>query len=111
MKLNLLGIVAVVVAIGFSSFTAKKTTSFYLTYKGTGFTEKAIASFDQTTTPQSHITGTGKLNWLKVEAASAGGPTSSEFIDEFENRDISPATPNNLLSDEVDVTGVLDVKQ
>lgn len=111
MKKNLLALSAVILAIVGSSFTVKFTTDFYLVYKQSGIQRDKV-NYNQFTSPQTHLTGTGKLNWLKVVAASASGPTATEFNSAFDARDISPAIPgpNQQLSDEVDVTGILDVK-
>jgi hypothetical protein len=111
MKRNFFALCTVVITVIGSSFSVKFTTDFYAVYKQVGV-ERNPVNYNYFTTPQTHLPGTGKLNWLKVVAASSSGPTTTEFLSAFDALDITPLFPgpNQLLSDEVDVTGILDVR-
>ena len=110
MKKNLMAVGALAIAIAFSSFTNKTDVQKYLVYQSG--TERDINSFaSPTTTQPSHVIGSGKLNWFRVLDVNNDGIDVTEFNGAFDAKDIKPAgSPNQLLSDEVDISGQLDVK-
>ena len=103
MKRNLLALTAVVLAIAVSSFTVKKTTTFYYIYPGSG-SENSFSNYSGTsgaiTTDVQDVednVGTITLNWLKVIDADATADATS-FGNAFNSYD---ANHNGILSDDV----------
>lgn len=107
MKKNLLALSAVVLAIVFSSFTSLVDTTIYMDY--VSGTENVVGSYSQTQTVQSHETGLGLINWFKIIDKNNGTIDQAEFDVRFEVLDVV-ADGSNLLSDESDISGELDVK-
>lgn len=99
MKRNILALFAVVLAIGFSSFSVKKVTNVYFTYNSgnqndrTSYTEKS-----------SELTRSGDqfLAWIRI-ADDNGTVTNTEFDTLFEELDTVDDS-NNSLNDDIEKT-------
>jgi len=112
MQKRILAVAAVVFAIALSSFTVKRTTDYYLTYKGTGFNQQALSGYTaaRPTSPLTHVTGGAAiLNWVKVVDDVPAGLSDAEVQAAFNF--YNQVDPTSLtLDDEIDVADELDIK-
>lgn len=98
MKLNALGLFAVVLAIAVSSFTVTKVVDVYAVYDGSG-AQNLKSNYTLTQTTQSSIFGSDVLAWFKFQDADGIEITDAEFNTAFE---VVDRTNDNLntLNDE-----------
>jgi hypothetical protein len=111
MKRCMSGIFAIVLAVLFSSFTAKTSTDYYLVYKQWfQGAENWRASYEWPTLMYPwHEPGTGRINWLKVTDWDDDNYIDyDEFGYAFSIYNQTNPTAM-LLSDESDITDELDV--
>jgi hypothetical protein len=104
MKRNLLGLLAVVLAVAVSSFTVKKTTNVYFVYNSgtqtdrTHYTEQSSASA---------VDGSDVLAWFRI-ADDNGTVSNDEFNDAFESLD-TVNDSSDTLNDDIEKTITSDV--
>jgi hypothetical protein len=100
MKRNLLGLFAIVMAVVFSSFTARNMDTVYFIYDGVGV-EKDLDSYTLQPNSPGQLPGTDILAWFRGEVGDIDAPTEPEFEDAFELIDGNKnGTDNDQLSDE-----------
>lgn len=109
MKRNLLALSAVVLAVVFSSFTNRVDTTFYYIYDQVN-TQKQLTSYTEVTTQPSHVSGTSKLNWLRVIDHNDGVIDQTEFETQFEIYDVVNDSQDKLSDETSDINGQLDIK-
>lgn len=111
MKKNLLGLLALVLAIGVSSFTVKRAINYYLVYDGTNV-QTSMSSYAAPTTvqPAHAFTGVAILNWFRVVDVDSDGVEASEFAIDFEAFDVQNDASNTLNDETADISGRLDLK-
>ena len=102
MKRNLLGLAAVVIAIGLSSFSAKFGTITYLVYNGGSNPQNDIDSYSPQPGEPAAQSGTTSLYWISVEDINGvSNIQDSEFDAAFAVLD---SNHNSNLNDESEVT-------
>ena len=100
MKRNLLGLLAVVLAVGVSSFTVKRSVNVYFVYNSG--TQSARTSYTETQTSQNAISGTDILAWERI-LDDNGTVTDTEFSNLFEALD-TVNDSSNTLDDDIEKT-------
>lgn len=113
MKKYLLGLFAVVLAIGFSAFTKsqpveKKFATFYLQYNGSiGTAEKVISNYTQVSGTLSTCNlAQNRLCWIVVDDADANGTIDQTELDAFFA--VRDTDSDDILSDQAEVASVLE---
>jgi|ERR1044072_1634561 uncharacterized protein YxeA len=97
MKRNLLGLLAVVLAVSVSSFTVKKAQNVYFIY--TSGAQDNRSNYTETQTSQSTVAGTDILAWIRI-LDDNGTVTSTEFGNLFEALDVTNDSSNTLNDDD-----------
>jgi hypothetical protein len=104
MKRNILGFFAVVLAIAISSFTVKKTTTFYFEYKGTG-SHTSMGSFEDPVSSLNPEIGDNSLAWIAITDQD-DNVTATEFTDAVNALDRT-SPKNGSLNDSEDTEGTI----
>lgn len=101
MKRNFWAIIAVVFAIGFSSFTVKKFVNVYMVFDPYETIEKDLNNYTQQVSSPGTASNSSpkKLYWFRIADVNDGVIDFAEFDAGFELLDVT-FTSNNLLSDE-----------
>jgi hypothetical protein len=103
MKRNFLGLLALVLAIGVSSFTAKFAPLYYLVYSGAGAHNSMASYAAPTTIAPAPNAGTAQLYFVAVEDINGvANIQTAEFNAGFAKIDV--ATVDNNLNNEIERT-------
>lgn len=102
MKKNIIPIVAIMLAMLFSAFTTKRSTTVYFIYCGSGH-QKSFFNYSADVTTPAIIPGSAVLAWFMGSAEDPDAVTIYEFNDSFEAIDGDfGGADNDVLTDETE---------